>query len=531
MRIGVLPAPEAARRGRLLQALEQAFPVSFEPRPRDNWREIDAAIVFGTGEELPGTEVEVFVAPGTGEQRESEAAAVRFAEVPQVPEELRGRMLTDSSIPAATAFEARGALTLAEAEHGALWAREESGRVAVTRIAAPIDELGHDETLRDHVRPGRFLGLVALVHFLRGVSAGLAWQPPPLRACFLFDDPNLHWPTYGYLGFDELAREAERGGFHVAMATVPLDAWFAHPRAAELFRDRPRQLSLVVHGNDHVKRELARPTQRREAAMLSTQALRRIERLERRARVRVERVMVPPHGACAEVTARALVGAGFEALCVSRPYPWLPRPPANRPLAGWAPGDIVADGLPVVGRYPLTETVDELPLRAFLGQPLISYGHHGDVADGIDLLVQRSAFINGLGTVRWMSPGEIVRSNVETRRDGARLRVRPFARHVGVSIPEEVRELVVELPPGFDDEDHAVVRLASGEPVSAAGDDAEPAFAVPGGAEVKISIGAEWARVEPSSRLRPRPWPLLRRVLVEGRDRALPLTTRRRSAS
>ena len=40
---------------------------------------------------------------------------------------------------------------------------------------------------------------------------------------------------------------------------IPLDAGRPHRAAAALFRERPDRLSLVFHGNDHIKGELMAP--------------------------------------------------------------------------------------------------------------------------------------------------------------------------------------------------------------------------------------------------------------------------------
>ena len=102
----------------------------------------------------------------------------------------------------------------------------------------------------------RALAAVALIHFLRAVSAPAGWRPPPLRATMHFDDPNLRWRSYGFINYGELLEHADAHGYHVAMATIPLDAGRPSRAAAALFRERPDRLSLVFHGNDHVKGEL-----------------------------------------------------------------------------------------------------------------------------------------------------------------------------------------------------------------------------------------------------------------------------------
>jgi hypothetical protein len=37
--------------------------------------------------------------------------------------------------------------------------------------------------------------------------------PPQDRACFMFDHPSLHWPTYGFLDYTVLARHAKRHNY------------------------------------------------------------------------------------------------------------------------------------------------------------------------------------------------------------------------------------------------------------------------------------------------------------------------------
>ena len=60
------------------------------------------------------------------------------------------------------------------------------------------------------------------------------WTLPPPRASFVIDDPNLHWPSYGYLDYRELVAHAPQHGYHVGLATVPLDGWLIDRRAAAL---------------------------------------------------------------------------------------------------------------------------------------------------------------------------------------------------------------------------------------------------------------------------------------------------------
>ena len=157
-------------------------------------------------------------------------------------------------------------------------------------------ELAVGETLRNRLRPGAILPLLPLTSFLLRVAEASGLKRAPLRAAFLIDDPNLHRVRYGYLNFAELAARATTEGWHIAFATIPLDAWLVDRRAVRLFMSSKSQLSLLIHGNNHVKRELARLTTDEQALREMGQALIRIRGFERRTGLAVSRVMAPPHG-------------------------------------------------------------------------------------------------------------------------------------------------------------------------------------------------------------------------------------------
>ena len=250
---------------------------------------------------------------------------------------------------------------LASCGREVLWRRSDS----VDRVVLAPDELESNDSLRDSLVPGRWLSLLPLVHFLRGVTSEVGWNLPPTRALFIVDDPNLHWWSYGFMDFREVAADAENAGYHVAVATIPLDAWFVHPGVSDLFRDRRRVLSLLFHGNDHTREELNRRRTDEEAAAILAQALRRVEAMERRTQLRLSRLMVAPHGLCSEQMMRAMMLSGFEGLC----YAWASPRSTDRPLAGWEPADFLAGGLPVLTRLPLRDSAMISFCGRFLANP------------------------------------------------------------------------------------------------------------------------------------------------------------------
>jgi hypothetical protein len=413
---------------------------------------------------------------------------------------------------------------LARVEERAVWWQSDDGGPHCSLY--PLAELGDGQTLRDHLCPGSFMGLLPLLHFLGTLLADQGWKLPAPRAAFVIDDPNLHWPSYGFLKYPQLAEHASRHGYHLAFATVPLDGWRVDARAVATMREHPAALSLLIHGNDHVARELAGLGSDRQAEASMAQALRRIAALERASGLSVARVMAPPHGVCSEAALRAMFRLGFEAACISRPYPWRDGLPAPSPLAGWYPAELVAGGIPVAPRQALTASREDLVFRALLGQPLILHGHHGDFADGLDLLEQAAADINDLGEVRWGPLDGVAGGAYATRELGDTLLVQTHARRVSVQIPEgtEAVRVLAQEPLGGagwhevrHGDDVAQMSFEQGTGVS-------ETFAVGVGATFDLELVAE-RPLDPRQVTAPRrkAWPLARRLLVEGRDRLQPL--------
>ena len=531
--IGVFPAAALSQREALFAALEEAFPVRFEGRDAGELSGLDGAIELGgsgLAATAAGAGVRALALLGAEPTADGRPATQAIADATELDARLRGTALPDTRLGAALEAgagleETGGTSVLASCDGAPTWARVASLDMA---LLAPA-ELKDGEALRERLCDGRSAALLPIVCLLRELTVALRWQPPAARACLLFDDPNLHRASYGFLDLPELARHAREHGYHATLATVPLDGWLASAGAKRALADAAGAISLLVHGNDHNGGELGRQATEEEGTRLAAQALRRIAAFERRNGVRVDRVMVPPHEQCSEAAALGVQRCGFEAITMTRPFPWLSqpprswlsRPPGAGPLVGWHPADF-AGQLPVLLRHPLlSRDAPELVLRAFLDQPLILYGHHEDVATGLGVLAEAAADVNQLGETRWCSVGEIAASNFETRRQGEELAVRPYARRVRVEVPEGIERLSLELPaahPGAELE-----RLtADGQPAEIGAP-----IAVAAGTTLELRLSAV-DEVDPASVAAPRrqPLALARRTLGEGRDRLLPLLER-----
>jgi hypothetical protein len=483
------------------------------------------------------------------------SSTVALADGGRLARPLRKRKISEHACVGELELVPQGAQdVLAHVDERAVWWQSGDGRLHCSLY--PLAELGDGQTLRDHLHAGTFMGLLPLLHFLGTLLADQGWQLPTPRAAFVIDDPNLHWPSYGFLKYAQLAEHASRHGYHLAFATVPLDGWRVDARAAALMREHPAELSLLIHGNDHVARELAGLGSDAQAEAAMAQSLRRIAALERRCGLSVARVMAPPHGVCSEPALRAMFRLGFEAVCISRPYPWRDGLPAPSPLAGWHPTELVAGGIPIAPRQALSAPREDLIFRALLGQPLILHGHHGDFADGLDLLEQIAADINDLGEVRWGPLDGVAGGGHATRRVDDTLFVQMYGRRISVEIPQvvdTVRVLAQEPLGGagwqevryasdtvgsgggvVTGDDAARARVASGDVSASGGDVTRMSFREGAGLTEPLSVDApgkldlELVPERPLDPLqvaapRRKAWPLARRLLVEGRDRLQPL--------
>jgi hypothetical protein len=521
--IGVLPAGGLDALERTLGALEEIYPVRFEGREPGDLGGLDGVVILDQSL-LPGVPAGLPALFARASRPLSGAGElVQFTDSALLARPLRARALReDSGHTPAPPPRSDSDSVLATVDGRAVWWSSERAELTVSAFA--LAELGERETLRSHLREGRFMGVLVLLHFLGGVCAELNWAEQPLRASFVIDDPNLHRTSYGFLRYAELIEHASSHGHHVGLAMVPLDGHLVNRRAAALVRANGSHVSLLAHGNDHVSRELGRLHTSDAAERAIGQALRRLSAFEARSGVRVRRVMIPPHGACSLEALRAMLRLGFQGACISRPYPWREEPVAA--LDGWYPAELVAGGLPILPRYHLDHPRSDLIFRALLRQPLILYGHHWDFAEGLQSLSEAVRDVNQLGEVQWGPLDWIAAHNYSLRRTGELLDVRMHSLSATVEIPAGVSAVRVHTQPIYGGPSWLGATCAGQQaPMSSdtGGWSSEP-LAVTDRQQVEISLPP--ARPLQAGALSGpvlKPWPLARRVLVEGRDRLQPL--------
>jgi hypothetical protein len=508
----------------LFSILEQLFPVKFIFGEQGGIN-AHGSIILDGGANKDATRVPSISLPllthreGKSQHIETE---VTFADDPDVPFPFRGRTVSTKLAQAEAVLSARSnEKCLAASKWGPIWVMSKIGGIKHFKSALPLPHISADENFNDVFNGECFLPMLVLLQFVREITASTAYQDPPLRASFIIDDPNLHWPRYGFVDYREFITHAQKENYHVSFATIPLDTWFTHAATADIFRTNSRWLSLLIHGNDHAKQELALNYSDTARKGLLQQAIQRINRLERKTNIRVCRVMVPPHGACSDEMLAELSKCGFESACIStgslRAHN---QDKAWTKTLGFFPAELI-QGCPVLPRWGLTGNVkNSLFIAAYLGQPMILRGHHQDLKDGGEVFDEYARFINGLGNVFWSSMTDLSRLNYQWQLEGTTCRVKPLGSNIAFELPEEATEIIIESPYAIDNYTWQVVSADGFTREIIPGEH----FLLPEEIGSKIFIERESAPPIPYAKanFKPTGAPLiLRRLLTEARDRLL----------
>jgi hypothetical protein len=456
-------------------------------------------------------------------------SSIEFAQSERLDKRLRGRALVHQPIPGYSGIRAQPSdEILARCGGNPVWVARPRPGSSLDLVSVSLPKLATDDIFFDYFHRSRFFQVLPLLHFLREVTAGMGWDNPPLRACLMLDDPNLHWPSYGFLRYEKLLDEAKSRGFHVAFATVPLDAWISHPAAVRLFRSHPEEFSLLAHGNDHSKHELSQSRTEKDYLRLAAQSLRRIDHLEKTTGLHVARVMAPPHGACTDGSLAAMLATGFEGICAATGLLRKGNPRLHHSTFGLKLAEIASGSAPVIPRFRLDSSCeDAIVISAFLNRPIIPVGHHHTASDGPELLTHTAGIINSLGEVSWGGPEMMLRSNFRTFRQDTTLWVEPYSCRIQLTVPPGITHVGLHLSKNNSDgySDFAFLARHGSQLRSDQNVNNLPQPVMPGDHLEFVSGGlgkVNYREVEhPQFSLSARAFP--RRLFCELRDRFMPL--------
>jgi hypothetical protein len=442
-------------------ALTQLVPITLEDCPALDACDGGSVVISLSGEDaalryLAASSLRYFHARTSSHETRStqSGTVVDFSNSTRLDRLFRGKSVVHWKLPPVHPLELTDAdEVLATIGGRAIWWVRPGPRHICHVVEFPVPRLAENELPLDYLNGYHFMQLMPLLHFLREVVGATArWSAPPRRACITFDDPNLHAPSYGFFSFAEIAKHARRHNYHVAVATVPLDTWYSNKQTVALLGESEQVLSLLVHGNDHTRSEFAQPLPSSQRLAVVADCLRRIERLERLTRLSVDRALVPPHEALSVAMACTALQMGIEGLSLTLASLRKWNPSIKWPSTlGILPAEMLANGCPIVGRYPLNRGLRGPALMsAYLGRPIVLVGHHADLADGLDILEHAATEIGSVEGVRWSGFETILRSNYLQKHEGTVLKLMPFSANLRIEVAEGVRHIEIAAPPGID---------------------------------------------------------------------------------
>ncbi|GEM_PF-5123786 len=444
--INVSPSEKADEFSWVFTNLEQIFPVSFRKIHASSLAE--SGIVFQASTDFSGpypSRCLVFVQSLGSSSPASQQ--IHFHDTQLADERIRGRTLVEKYLSAIAPLGVSGE-TIASVNGNPVWVHKfESSQLDI--VSLPSTVAPEKRMLADNFQQHHFFFLLSIIHFVYRVLKGSGWIPPPLRGSFIIDDPNLRHETYGFFDARKIVALAREHNFHFSVATPPVDLNIASDRVVSFFRENHQLISLCIHGNDHLHRELLRGYSKDEAHALLREMLGRVSGFEHRTGLKVAPVVVFPNEMCSREMLAAMQHFDIDAVTASRPKPWLHTDSwtefleENDSLLCSFPAEFVEGFMPLIRR---TQILDNIVFRAFMNQPLVFYFHHTDFSDGFEKIISGARLINSLGSVQWSSIGGIATSNYEMRMSEEDLAVRPFSRNVSVTLPPGVTRVKVSLP-------------------------------------------------------------------------------------
>lgn len=525
VRVAVAPATEYELRRSLFDMLGSKLDLSFEPHKPGQYDGLRGLIALSGGVEVVRGACdrgiscyEVNLSQPIPLPAQS---AITFTSSTAVHGAFRNKKLADPSLETFSrvpdSFEC-----LANVGGQPVWGVDPHGNYEhhIVGIDVPVFKPG--EFFYSYFRELRWFSMVPLLHFLRGLLGSDPWPAAKPRASFIIDDPNLHHRSYGYIDFERLASHAAVHNYHATIATVPLDAWYFDRKVADFFQCHKKQISLMMHGVNHVADELARSYEERDALSLLATGLRRITDFESRSGVTVARIMAAPHGAFAESIADLMLRLGYEAACVSigSLLRWNPKKVWPADLGFSLAQSMGSLAFPVFHRIGVSEV--DIRLKAFLGHPVIVAMHHQDCMSNFARLKSVAQIINENPGVQWMGLEDISRTNFILKAENGMVQIWPHSRHLKVPLSPEITGVQVCRSPyceGF------TIDLRSDQR-----DGSESAARnVP--AQYRISTNMLEIFFHPADRVDYKQvasknvgiWPIVRRLLTEARDRAQPI--------
>jgi hypothetical protein len=455
-KIAYYSALEKGIKSNLLQALERFFPVTFVDT-EDKTVQYDYLVIRADLSEKSIYEKFKFdikkiliIEENQSNKSLNETGIIKFTNSQLLDNRLKNKQLNDNNYNHLYPVSIKeNDINLAEKNEKAVWIKRNLNNCQIDIISTNLIELEKNSSLMDYFYINGFFPLMVFIHFLREVTSDIGYKMPSLKACYIIDDPNIRFLSYGYVNFPEIVSIAKKHNFHISLATIPLDLWWVSNSSLNYFKENKNYISLSTHGNNHLKEELLVNKKNEYEIRTVAQALKRINKFEKKYSYKIDRVFIPPHGKASAKLLNSAALLGVFGISASRPYTWSDNYNEkaheyfnNSPYIGFAPSDFV-EGLPVIPRKGLKYSNNEILLTLFLDKPIIIYSHASDFKTGYSNLIEKSEFINSFKNVEWCSLEEILFSNFARKIENNIMKILLFSNKIKIIIPDNITQIQV----------------------------------------------------------------------------------------
>jgi hypothetical protein len=275
--------------------------------------------------------------------------------------------------------------------------------------------------------------------FLHHAAGEYGWHSPGNYANLTIDDIWLREP-YGHVNYKELLNEAKQHNFHMTAAFIPWNFDRSRPDVVSLFLAHPDKLSICMHGNNHVHQEFgpldSHPLSKQIVDI--KQGLARMEKFSQLTHIPYDAVMVFPHSIAPMATLAELKRYNLLATANSLNVPLDTQAQAGAEFA-LRTGTLQFANFPSLRRYSAETSIPEpqLAIDAFLGNPMLFYGHESFFSSGMGAFNEVADTVNKLQPdTQWKGLGYIVRHlYLEKLRDDGNYDVRAYSASIELKNP------------------------------------------------------------------------------------------------
>jgi hypothetical protein len=303
---------------------------------------------------------------------------------------------------------------LISAGDGAFFLRADYQDVPVFLTANEIIDIDEQLASRNFDVRDHFLSAAPPVLYIKWAFAGTCWHAPEANACLVIDDPLLR-PNYGCVNFEELLALMGQHRFSTNIAFIPWNWRRSDPKVAALFKQKPEEYSLSIHGCDHTAAEFGS----RDRACLCRKARQSIDRMsghETKTGIRHDRIMVFPQGVFSEAAMSVLKHSNFIAAVNTEVASTDPDAAPIKISDAWDIAVLRYNSFPIFTRRYPSQGIENFAFDILLGKPCIVVIHHDFCCDRYKHLV---AFIDRLNALKqpltWRTLGQVVKRSCRQR--------------------------------------------------------------------------------------------------------------------